>query len=189
MQSKAGFCRDSCDFTFKGTSSRTNRRSPVSSHACDNMVDGEKLWQSYGVVGGCSVLAAFARNKTWRRFWIPSREPTYPTWGKGKSSSKVPSRGDMLVPTRVCFKWLQIIHTSILFPGTVFWGKPLYAFLRWFEIPAFTYKWNIQALVFVVLSTLLGTITYPLPAGTDTRRWVSFSEGDMFFRSPETLDF
>jgi len=33
--------------------------------------------------------------------WIPSRELTYPTWGKGKSSSKVPFLGDMLVPRRV----------------------------------------------------------------------------------------
>ena len=32
---------------------------------------------------------------------IPSRELTYPTWGKGKSSSKVPWKRDMLVPWRV----------------------------------------------------------------------------------------
>ena len=32
---------------------------------------------------------------------LPSRELTYPTWGKGKSSSKVPWDGDMLVPRRV----------------------------------------------------------------------------------------
>ena len=32
---------------------------------------------------------------------VPSREPTYPTGGKGKSSSKVPFWGDMLVPRRV----------------------------------------------------------------------------------------
>ena len=32
---------------------------------------------------------------------IPSGELTYPTWGKGKSSSKVPFWGDMLVPRRV----------------------------------------------------------------------------------------
>ena len=29
---------------------------------------------------------------------IPSREVTYPTCGKGTSSSKVPLKGDMLVP-------------------------------------------------------------------------------------------
>jgi len=28
-------------------------------------------------------------------------ELTYPTWGKGTSSSKVPLKGDMLVPRRV----------------------------------------------------------------------------------------
>ena len=33
--------------------------------------------------------------------YIPSRELTYPTWGKGKSSSKLPFWGDMLVPWRV----------------------------------------------------------------------------------------
>ena len=32
---------------------------------------------------------------------LPSRELTYPTWGKGKSSSKVPLEWDMLVPWRV----------------------------------------------------------------------------------------
>jgi len=35
---------------------------------------------------------------------LPSRELTYPTWGKGKSSSKVPFWGDMLVPRRVYVK-------------------------------------------------------------------------------------
>ena len=33
---------------------------------------------------------------------IPSRELTYPTWGRGKSTSKVAFLGDMLVPRRVC---------------------------------------------------------------------------------------
>ena len=37
----------------------------------------------------------------WKKSSIPSRELTYPTWGKGKSSSKVPFWGDMLVPRRV----------------------------------------------------------------------------------------
>ena len=32
---------------------------------------------------------------------LSSREPIYPTWEKGKSSSKVPFKGDMLVPWRV----------------------------------------------------------------------------------------
>ena len=34
---------------------------------------------------------------------IPSRELTYPTLGKGKSSSNMPYQGDMLVPWRVHF--------------------------------------------------------------------------------------
>ena len=33
-------------------------------------------------------------------FYIHSLEPTYPTWGIGKSSSKVPWRGDTLVSRR-----------------------------------------------------------------------------------------
>jgi len=32
---------------------------------------------------------------------LPCRELTYPTWGKGKSSSRVPWEKDMLVPWRV----------------------------------------------------------------------------------------
>ena len=36
---------------------------------------------------------------------IPFRELTYPTFWKGKLSSKIPSRGDMLVPRRVV-EWL-----------------------------------------------------------------------------------
>ena len=35
---------------------------------------------------------------------LPSRELTYPTWGKGKSSSKCHFCGDMLVPRRVSFQ-------------------------------------------------------------------------------------
>ena len=44
---------------------------------------------------------------------VPSWKLTYPTWAKGKSSSKVPFWGDMLIPWRVyqcistdCFDWL-----------------------------------------------------------------------------------
>ena len=32
---------------------------------------------------------------------IPSRKLTYPTWGKGKSSSNMPYHGDRLIPWRV----------------------------------------------------------------------------------------
>ena len=32
---------------------------------------------------------------------LPSRKLTYPTWGKGKSSSNMPYQGDMLIPWRV----------------------------------------------------------------------------------------
>ena len=35
--------------------------------------------------------------------WIPSRELTYPTLGKGTSSSKMPFLGDMLVPRSVLY--------------------------------------------------------------------------------------
>ena len=36
-------------------------------------------------------------------FDLPSRELTYPTWQKGKSSSKCHFWGDMLVPWRAAF--------------------------------------------------------------------------------------
>ena len=32
---------------------------------------------------------------------LPSRKLTYPTWGKGRSSSNMPYQGDMLIPWRV----------------------------------------------------------------------------------------
>ena len=32
---------------------------------------------------------------------VPSRELTYPTWGKGKSTSNMPYQGDMLISWRV----------------------------------------------------------------------------------------
>jgi len=36
---------------------------------------------------------------------VPSGKLTYPTWGKGTSSSDMPYQGDMLVPWRVrCFR-------------------------------------------------------------------------------------
>ena len=44
--------------------------------------------------------------------WLPSRELTYPTWGIGKSSSKVPLKWDMLVSWRVI-----IIYVSSPFLG------------------------------------------------------------------------
>ena len=42
--------------------------------------------------------------KAWTQFFPPSRELTYPTWGKGKygkSSSNMPYQGDMLISWRV----------------------------------------------------------------------------------------
>ena len=53
-----------------------------------------------------------AKNKTRSKNKIPSRELTYPTLGKGKSSSKYHFLGDMLVPWRVStvhfLKWWSI---------------------------------------------------------------------------------
>ncbi len=39
--------------------------------------------------------------------WIPSREPTYPTLWKGKSSSNMPCEKDMLVPRKVHLELLS----------------------------------------------------------------------------------
>ena len=40
---------------------------------------------------------------------LPSRKRTYPTWGKGKSSSNMPYQGDMLIPWRVFVLFLAVV--------------------------------------------------------------------------------
>ena len=69
---------------------------------------------------------------TWR-WWIPSRELTYPTWGKGKSSSNMPFLGDMLIPWRVPFLTftryskepkVRSSHTTIHLSGHNVFGWP-----------------------------------------------------------------
>ena len=44
---------------------------------------------------------------------LPSRELTYPTWWKGKSSSNMPYQGDMLISWRVCF--FLNLNVSVIF--------------------------------------------------------------------------
>ena len=44
---------------------------------------------------------------------IPSRELTYPTFGKGKPSSKVPFWGDILVPWRVAAKMIMKLESQV----------------------------------------------------------------------------
>jgi len=51
-------------------------------------------------------LAASSINKNKS---IPSRILTYPTWGKGTSSSNIPWGGDMLVSRRVIYFIIQAI--------------------------------------------------------------------------------
>ena len=41
-------------------------------------------------------------------YYIPSRELTYPSFGKGKSSSNLPLGGDMLVPRRVYTRYIYL---------------------------------------------------------------------------------
>ena len=42
---------------------------------------------------------------------LPSRKLTYPTWGKGKSSSNMPYKGDMLIPWRVGgFRYFSFLY-------------------------------------------------------------------------------
>ena len=48
---------------------------------------------------------------------IPSRKLTYPTWGKGKSSSKCQFLGDMLVPWRVIFRLTRHLCQANNQPG------------------------------------------------------------------------
>ena len=49
--------------------------------------------------------------------YIPSRNLTYPTWGKGKSSSNMPYQGDMLIPWRV---YIYHIYVYISWPANPF---------------------------------------------------------------------
>ena len=86
------------------------------------------------------------------RWWfIPSRELTYPTWGKGKSSSKC-HFWDMLVPWGV---WL-LLHILLIL-CLLFWG------------PNFTELWRKSSWVLIHLSLwmLLGLVggacQLPLP--------------------------
>ena len=54
---------------------------------------------------------------------LPSRKLTYPTWGKGKSSSNMPFLGDMLVPWRVN-RYPSNIHTPMWqFPPDSSWNN------------------------------------------------------------------
>ena len=54
---------------------------------------------------------------------LPSRGLTYPTLGKGKSSSKCPFWGDMLVPWRVlCWGCLVPVGDWHSFVGAVWWS-------------------------------------------------------------------
>ena len=41
-------------------------------------------------------------SQKWNSLGLYSRKLTYPTWGKGKSSSNMPYQRDMLIPGRVC---------------------------------------------------------------------------------------
>ena len=45
--------------------------------------------------------------------YIPFGELTYPNLGKGKSSSKVPSKRDMLVPWRVNFPFWKTLFEEL----------------------------------------------------------------------------
>ena len=124
--------------------------------------------RSYGnpmELWGVAVSWQDCRNKTWRRFWIPSRE-TYPTWGKAKSSSKVlVKRG--YASSQEGMLQVASNHTHVhSLPGTFFWGKLLYTFLRWFEIPAFTYQWNNPSTFFWWFWVPFWELDYPLPGGT-----------------------
>ena len=66
---------------------------------------GPTRWRSpkFWYIHSCNWKGRFdfswSSNKT-----VPSRKLTYPTWGKGKSSSNMPYQGDMLVSWRVCLR-------------------------------------------------------------------------------------
>ena len=89
--------------------------------ACD-----EEIWWGFfcKIFGGCFLV--FGRFMTKKKqiqknnytyyiyiyiIYIPSRKLTYPTWGKGKSSSNMPYQWDMLIPWRV-YIWLT--HLKVM---------------------------------------------------------------------------
>ena len=55
-------------------------------------------------IGLLKILVVFSMFPRIGVLGIPSRKLTYPTWGKGKSSSNMPYQGDMLVSWRVCLR-------------------------------------------------------------------------------------
>ena len=50
-------------------------------------------------------------NISWEYLGIPSRKLTYPTWGKGKSSSNMPYQGDMLYNPLEGISWRHFLAT------------------------------------------------------------------------------
>ena len=49
------------------------------------------------LIGSCFCCTLFH----WLFRWLPPRKLTYPTWGKGKSSSNMTYQGDMVISWRV----------------------------------------------------------------------------------------
>ena len=54
---------------------------------------------------------------------IPSRELTYPTWGKGKTSSKVPWERIMLVPRRAHTIYARIPYKTTQYDSWITWCR------------------------------------------------------------------
>ena len=76
-----------------------------SSHPARLSRDGDLTGRPAGQHGGIhffKVRLVGGFNQPIRKI-LPSRELTYPTWGKGKSSSNMPFLGDMLIPWRVYY--------------------------------------------------------------------------------------
>ena len=77
---------------------------------CKIILTAGTTWSGFD--GFVVVIGAQKFNKAATSDYSPGRV-TYPTWGKGKSSSKVPFWGDRLVPRRVLvsyFKYLRMIQ-------------------------------------------------------------------------------
>ena len=80
---------------------------------CSNSTSGWKKKHPFFVefsstsrdeIGLLKILVVFSMFPRIGVLGIPSRKLTYPTWGKGKSSSNMPYQGDMLVSWRVCLR-------------------------------------------------------------------------------------
>ena len=94
----------------------------------------KNMWRIRAYTSGSKRNVSHPKTMPWSHLSWKSltRELTYPTWGKGKSSSKVPWKRDMLVPWRVyihtiftfhSFESIVAVHSCYTWSFTKWWDK------------------------------------------------------------------